>query len=123
MTSAYHVHQVKPYHRWPSGDSRPLAVLRYAPDVLAQRYGLTFEEGFDSFDDYQRAAIKLPRIGQVWLMHYEGEPADETTAYADARADFGCVLRSLITVLELSSREFSWVSPDAESSSGEETPC
>ena len=117
MTSASHVHQVKPYRQWPSGDSLPLAVLRHSPAELSQRYGLIFDEDHDDLDSYRLAAIQLPKLGQVWLMHYRGEPEGETTAFVDAQADFRCALQALIVLLDLSSGEIAWTSPLAEPNS------
>jgi hypothetical protein len=46
------VQQVSPWKQWPSGDSRPIAVLPFGLADLSARYGLEYEEGIDDLDRY-----------------------------------------------------------------------
>ena len=55
-----HIHQVRPYEQWPSGDSRPIVMLRADPVALHERYGIEFEHDMDDFAEYDLAAIELP---------------------------------------------------------------
>jgi len=82
------IYQVTPYERWPSGDSRPIVMLRANPAELHERYGLLFEHDTDDLDDYDLAAIELPDSTQAWLMRHVGNHVPGTIVYVDARADF-----------------------------------
>lgn len=117
MSSLHRVHQVPPHEWWPGGDSRPLAVLKLSLEALTERYGIEFEEDCDDLDCYRLAAIQLPDRSQVWLTHYRGEPAIETTVTVDVDADFPHTLHMLAGVLALSlspeDKAFAWISPRA----------
>lgn len=105
------VQQVRPQDHFPSGDSRALVEVSLDPAHLAERYGLSFEEGFDDLDWYQRAAIALPDGSQAWLMKYRGERGVGTTVYVDAAADPGETTEALLATLGLDERDVAWAVP------------
>ena len=108
------IHQVRPYKRWPSGDSRALAVLRLSPEELASRFGLVFEVHDDDLDVFTLAAIQLPDGSQAWLERHEGDPEDNTLAHVDSDANLCQAKEELKQVLELTDSDFAWISPAAE---------
>lgn len=99
--------QVRPHDRWPSGDSRPIAVLSLEPDALEERYGFIFQETHDDLDYYALAAIDVAGE-QLWLIRYRGAPQPGTVIYADAAADAGVKRDELLAILELSSADLTW---------------
>jgi hypothetical protein len=110
------VHQVVPHQRWPSGDSRDLAEIRFAPDELATRFGLQFEEDLDDLDWFKLAALQLPDGSQVWLYKYRGDQFTGTAVRADAGADFAKTKEQLKQALDLSEDDLLWVAPAARAS-------
>jgi hypothetical protein len=110
------VRQVKPSDRWPSGDGRPIAVLRFEPEFLKRRYGLTFEESNDDLDFYELAAIELGDGQQVWLMRYRNAPGPGTVVYADSTVDPAQTRAKLIEGLGLSLEDLNWQRSDDETS-------
>lgn len=118
------IRQVPPHARWPSGDSRALATIRFSPEELAARYGLVFERGCDDLDWYQLAAIALPDGAQVWLIRHRGNPAPGTVVDIDAGADFARTKAQLTQALGLTDADFLWVSPVVAAPAGQspETP-
>ena len=108
------VRQVLPHEYWPSGDSRPIAMLALEPDELASGYGFAFEEGYDALDYFKRAAIALADGSQVWLMRHRGNPVAGTIIYADAAADPSRVRGLLAHALGLDEADFLWTAPNSE---------
>lgn len=108
---AMHVRQVQPHERWPSGDSRAIAVLAAEPDELTARYGMTFEEGADDLDYSRLAALVLADGSQIWLMRHRGNPEPGTVVYADATADANEARRLLAHSLGMYERDFTWIAP------------
>lgn len=105
------VHQVRPYKQWPSGDSRPIVMLRANPAELHARYGLQFEHDTDDLDDYDLAAIELPDRTQAWLMRHVGNHVPGTIVYVDASVNFEQAKDFLIDALSLSPLEIVWTTP------------
>lgn len=105
------VRQVQPDAMFPSGDSLALAMLRFAPKELAQRYGLSFNEDYDDLGWYTLAAIVLPDGSQAWLLRHRGNPVPGTVVYVDADADLIQATTQLKQVLALTDDDITWVAP------------
>jgi hypothetical protein len=105
------VQQVPRQKRWPSGDSKPLAVLAFEPSALAERYGLSFEEELDDLDQLRLAAIALPDGSQAWLYKHRSDPNPGTLVRVDSDADPATVSSLLRQTLELDDSDFLWVAP------------
>jgi hypothetical protein len=115
------IQQVTPQRVWPSGDARPIAVLDLGPDDLEQRFGLTFEEGFDDLDNYRLAALALDDGSQAWLLRHQGNPEPGTVIFADAAADAIATRRLVLGILDLDDRHVTWRPDDAISAVPEST--
>jgi len=88
-----------------------LVELPLDPTALSDRYGLSFEEGYDDLDRYQRAAIALPDGSQAWLVRYQGEQGAGTTVYVDAAADPSRTKELLLRTLALKEEDLVWSTP------------
>jgi hypothetical protein len=106
------VHQIKPLTLWPSGDSRPVAILRYGPDELAKRSHLRFHEYSDDLDAFRLAAIELDNGDHVWLQRYEHDPQRGTLILADAQADVVKSLALVLETLQLQITDIDWAAPE-----------
>lgn len=102
------VRQVTPWKTWPSGDSRPIAVLPYDLPELSRRYGLTYEEGIDDLDRYKMAAIELAGGAQAWISKHERDPNPGAVIYVDTAADVDEALSLLADALGIDRDQFSW---------------
>lgn len=102
------IHQVKPWKQWPSGDSRPIAVLPYDPAELSARYGLEYEEGIDDLDRYRLAAIELANGEQAWISKHDGDPNPGTVVHVDARIDAEDAQAMLLEAFGLDRDELLW---------------
>jgi hypothetical protein len=103
--------QVRPWEHWPSGNSRPIAVLPYDVAELSELYGLTFEEGADDLDRYRLAAIELGNGQQACLTRYEGDPSPGTVVLVDSDADVADAQSLLAKALDLKRDAFLWLAP------------
>ena len=99
---------VKPVEHWPSGDSKPIAILKFSPEELSQKYHMEFEEDFDGLDYFKLAALDAAEIGQIWFMRYKNEPDSGTTLLIDSKADMRAALAFVRKHLMLSQDDFSW---------------
>ncbi len=105
------VRQVNPHKHWPSGDSRPIAVLPFDVADLSARYGLTFEEGIDDLDRFRRAAIELDNDQQAWLTKYEGDRSPGIVVLVDSGNDVEEAQSLLGKALGLKRDAFLWLAP------------
>jgi len=103
------IRELNPDTKFPSGDGRPVAVLRFAPDALAQQYGIEFVRGADDFDYYQTAVI-APSDGPITrLLRYDHDPDPGTAVYADSRLDVEQAQRAVFHLLKLAREDFTWL--------------
>ena len=102
------VHQVQPWAQWPSGDSRPIAVLPDDLPELAARYGLTYQEGIDDLGHYRLAAIALADGEQAWLFKHDGDPNPGTVVLADAASEVWTTQSRLLDALGLKREALLW---------------
>lgn len=105
------IQQVQPWKRWPSGDSRPIAVLPFDIVELSKRYGLMFQEGIDDLDSYRLAAIRLSTGAQAWLVRHDGDPNPGTVVHADAAADVWEAQSLLLEALGIERDALLWAAP------------
>ena len=98
---------------FPSGDSRPLAVLAGEPSMLAQRFGLRFAEGFDDLDQFRYAIVDLGDNCQAWLYKHLGDPNPGTVVRIDSGTDPAAARRELTARLSLTPVDILWWSPEA----------
>lgn len=94
------VKQVEPWTKWPSGDSKTVAVLRSTPEELEAKFGLKFEHCSDDLDGYDIAAVAVGEIGQLWLWRYEHAPEGATEVVVDSAVTNSRALASLDELLE-----------------------
>jgi hypothetical protein len=105
------VRQVQPRAEWPSGDSRPIAVLPYDLPELSARYGLEYQEGIDDLDRYRLAAIELTDGEQAWLHKHDSDPNPGTVVYVDAASDVWEAQSLLLAALGLDRGALLWAAP------------
>jgi hypothetical protein len=105
------VQQVSPWEQWPSGDSRPIAVLPFSLADLSARYGLEYEEGVDDLDRYYLAAVELGNGEQAWIYKHESDPNPGTVVHVDAKSDVEKAQAMLADVFGLKREDFSWAAP------------
>jgi len=105
------VRQVTPWKQWPSGDSRPIAVLPFGLTDLAARYGLEYEEGIDDLDRYYLAAVELANGEQAWIYKHESDPNPGTVVHVDAKSDVAEAQAMLTDVFSLKREDFLRAAP------------
>jgi hypothetical protein len=102
-----------PASAFPSGDSRPIAVLAGEPSTLAERFGLHFAEGSDDLDRFHFAIIDLGDNCQAWLYKHFGDPNPGTVIRVDSGTDPAAARRALTARLSLAPDDILWWSSDA----------
>lgn len=102
-----------PATAFPSGDSRPIAVLADEPAALAKRFGLRFAEGHDDLDQFRYAIVELGGDRQAWLYKHRGDPNPGTVVRIDANADPAAARQALTAKLSLAAGDVLWWLPDA----------
>jgi hypothetical protein len=55
---------------WPSGDSKPIMVIRSKKQDLIERFGLCFDEFEDDLDRFIAAAIEIEGTGKFLFRQY-----------------------------------------------------
>ena len=105
------VRHVTPWGLWPSGDSRPIAVLPFDAPELTRGYGLVWQEGIDDLGRFLIAAIELAGGVQAWLIRHDTDPNPGTVVQVDAAADVAEAQSRLADAMKLDLRDLLWLSP------------
>jgi hypothetical protein len=105
------VRQVTPLPQWPSGDSRPIAIVPFEPAELSRRYQLEFEQGIDDLDRYLLAAVELTNGEQAWLLKYNNDPNPGTVIHVDAAANVEDAQALLLDALQIERDTLLWEAP------------
>jgi hypothetical protein len=94
--------------RWPSGDAKPIAVLRQEPDELAKRLPIRFTAGRDDLDEYVEAALRLPSGRGILLIRHRHSPYPGTEVQADSEDAADEARKELLSALVLNDDAFAW---------------
>lgn len=100
--------QTQPMACWPTGDGRPIGILRMTPDEAAIRYQLEFAEGSDDLDTYRLAAIEDADVRQLWLFRHDGSPCDGVEVQVDMAVSRTRALAAVERQLGLGAAAFEW---------------
>jgi hypothetical protein len=95
--------------RWPTGDAKPIAVLRAEPDELAERLGVEFTDGADDLDAFREAALHLASGRLLLLVRYQNDPFPGTQVQADSADNPDDARQELLQAFGFSEGAFLWV--------------
>jgi septum formation protein len=99
--------------RWPSGDSRFVAMLALEPVQLAGRYGISFITWeADGLGPCEGAGVRLPSGRHLLLTRHEHQPEPGTFVEADWADDAREACRELLDALGLDERACTWMSDE-----------
>jgi hypothetical protein len=98
---------------WPSGRTRPIAVLRLGPDQLSARYGVRFHRERDDLDEADVAAVQLPSGRSLLFVRYRGNPSSGTEVAANSNDDPRAARSELLEALNLDYGALKWT-PDGD---------
>ncbi len=99
------IHQVAPWNEWPSGDSKPIAVLPGEPAELSARFGLLFDRRVDDLGPYRLAAVDLHNGTQAWISRHDDDPNPGSVVFVDASLDVKRALTRLAKLFGLSPQQ------------------
>jgi hypothetical protein len=97
---------------WPSGDGKPVALIRREPGQLAEQFGFIFVEDVDDVDYLQYSTIRLASGEPILLMRHRSSPVEGIEVYADSAANVEEVVSNIRADLELTSGDFTWQSDE-----------
>lgn len=103
------VHQVPPPSRRSLGDSQSLAILVHEPEMVAQRYGLVYDEGRDDMGIYRVAAVALGEDLEAWIFKHTLDANPGTCIYVGADTDLARALDLVLAALALTREDLAWV--------------
>ena len=105
--------QQAPALAFPSGDSRPIAVLVDEPSALSLRLGVSFADGLDDLDRFFYAIIELGGDRKAVLYKHFGDPNPGAAVRVDANTDPALARQEPTAKLSLSRADVPWWSPEA----------
>ena len=87
-------------------------MIEQSPAELERRYGLTFERGVDSLDEYLLAAVEDPELGQLVLFRHVQAPFHGTEVMVDVAERTSRALCAIESTLGIQQRQLSWIAED-----------
>lgn len=103
-----------PSAEWPTGENRPLLVMLFAPEELAETFGLVFDDDEDDLGPLKLAVVRVS-FGVAGLIWRIDAPFEGTIVYVDEAADLESTYRAVVNEFGLTSSDIGWA---AEWSSG-----
>jgi hypothetical protein len=95
----------------------PIAMLRLAPDVITERYGITFVDDCDDLDCFKGAVIAAESGRRFGLVYYKRAPEPRGTeiwAYEHS-TDLTAELADFAAALPVPPEDYLWIRADAQS--------
>lgn len=94
--------------RWPSGDSRAVAVIALDPHEIADRLQLELLGDRDDLGEFIGAGLRLHSGRLIAFVRYKDVAMPGTTVYADARDDLTEVLREVLELCRVNADAVLW---------------
>jgi hypothetical protein len=94
---------------WPSGDDKPVCMLRYNHQEFARKAGLNFENGIDDLDEYFGSFIINPEIGPIKFLEYLNAPTSGITVYVDSLIKTSYAVKTIKQSFDLVDSDLRWV--------------
>ena len=69
---------------WPSGNDKPVCMLRYGYHDFARKTGISFENGVDDLDEYFGSFLIDSVIGPLKFLEYLNAPSSGIVVYVDS---------------------------------------
>lgn len=105
--------------QWPSGEEKPLAVLRESVAGLERRLGARFLPGEDDLGEFRQLGLRLGSGRLVLMSRHREEPGEGVSAYVDGADRSQEALAEFKSALGLDTEDFVWVAGGPSGSSDE----
>ncbi|GHH62990.1 hypothetical protein [Lentzea cavernae] len=92
---------------WPTGGNRPLLVMLFSPEELAERFGLAFVDDADDLGPLKLAVVQ-GSFGIAGLIRYADSPFAGTTVFVEDAADLELSHRTVVSEFGLTSSDIGW---------------
>jgi hypothetical protein len=89
------------------GDPRPMAVVDWTQETIAERFGLVLERGVDDLAEFQAGYVGTSTGRRLLISRYGNDPNAGWVVYADSWADPAQVIGDLRS-LGLQDEEILW---------------
>jgi hypothetical protein len=99
---------VRDQERWPSGDSRALAVLNVEPSTVAELVGFDLQYGRDELGEFEGAGLRLASGRLIAFVRYKDVSMAGTTIFADAQDDGPQALEEVLRLCSLDEAAILW---------------
>src|SRR6476620_3439162 len=109
MAATFRVVRIEESPRWPSGDSRDIAMIRIRLTDLERRIGASLLTGDEpGMGRWWAAGLELVSGAPVEIIRYEGDPESQFVIRADANADGARVREEAMAALALDRAALLW---------------
>jgi hypothetical protein len=95
---------------WPSGEDKPVCLIKHDQDVFFYKTGLRLSAGVDDLDEYFGHFFIDKEIGPIKLICYPNAPVSGISVYVDS------MVKTLVAIEVIKNRfcfdesDFSWIS-------------
>jgi hypothetical protein len=93
---------------WPSGDEKPICLIRVGHEELSRKFGLVFENGVDDLDEYFGSLIVDEKIGPIKFLEYVSSPVKGVSIYVDSKKKASQAVFEITKKFDLEESDFVW---------------
>lgn len=94
---------------WPSGNDKPVCLLKFSYAEITHKVGLIFVNGTDDLDEYFGSFAEDPEIGLVKFLQYPNAPVPGVAIYVDSRIKTSRAVMAIKKNLNLTDADISWI--------------
>ncbi len=94
---------------WPSGNGKPVCMLRFDHAECAALTGIPFEKGVDDLDEYFAGVLVDDRVGPMQFMYYLNAPIKGAVVSVDSWVKTAHAVEVVKTRFGLAASDLYWV--------------
>lgn len=94
---------------WPSGNDKPVCLLRFSHEEFSRKAGIVFENGSDDLDEYFGSFAEDKEIGPMEFLYYLNAPVPGVAVYVDSTIETSRALMTIKKKFNLIDTDISWI--------------
>lgn len=94
---------------WPSGNDKPVCMLRYGYHDFSLKNGISFENGVDDLDEYFGSFMIDLVIGPLKFLEYLNAPSSGIVVYVDSLIKTSHAVNSIKEKFHLLDSDIIWM--------------
>jgi hypothetical protein len=93
---------------WPSGECKPILMLKFGVEKAQQNFNINFRGGSDDLDEYEEGLLENKDIGPILFFEYKSPPIPGVTIHVDKTVNSIFAIEAIKSSLNIKDDEVYW---------------